>query len=325
MLKKIKVVVFMGGPSAEREVSLISGKAVVGALSKKKYQIIPLVVGHDKKFVKELLATKPDVVFNALHGTFGEDGTVQGLLESMGIPYTGSGVLASALGMNKYLSRQIFAAYGIPVPKSLFFTAPQLRRMGDDVHSQVSAHLGYPCVVKPNASGSSVGVSMVRHPNQLVPALRVALKNDRAVLIEMYLGKQELTVPVMGTEKPRVLPAVEIVPSEEFFTYKAKYSGESREICPARFDEALLREAEQMALRAHRALGCRGITRTDMIIRNRKPIVLEINTLPGLTPESLVPKSAWAAGISFVRLCEQLIEEALSTQYEAISAASALR
>lgn len=302
----------MGGPSAERAVSLVSGKAVVAALSKKKYQTLPIVVDKGSKLVASLIAAKADVVFNALHGTFGEDGTVQGFLDTMGIPYTGSGVLASALGMNKYLSRQIFAAYGIAVPKSLFFTRVQLERMGDDVHSQVAAHIGYPCVIKPNASGSSVGVSIVHHSNQLTPALRSALEHDRSVLIEMYLGKQELTVPVMGFLKPHVLPAIEIIPSEDFFNYKAKYSGASREVCPAQFDEALIRDANELALRAHRALGCRGVTRTDMIIKNRKPVVLEINTLPGLTPESLVPKSAWAAGISFSALCEQLIEQSLS-------------
>ncbi len=311
MAKRLKVVVLMGGPSAEREISVATGKNVLEHLDKKKYNAVPLMIERAARFAVELAAAKGDLVFNALHGTFGEDGAVQGLLESLGIPYTGSGVLASALGMNKRLSRQLFAANGIPVPRSLFFTRAELGAQLPDCALRTGRAFGYPCIVKPNAAGSSAGVSIVEHPNQFERAVETALQFDGAILVEEYLGKQEITVPVVGGENPRVLPAVEIIPSDEFFTYRAKYSGTSQEICPARFDEVVIREASNSSLRAHRLLGARGVTRVDMILKNRKPYVLEINTLPGLTTESLVPKSAWVAGTSFEKLLDLLIEDAV--------------
>ncbi len=255
-----------------------------------------------------------DVAVIAMHGPYGEDGKVQGLLEVLGIPYTGSGVLASALAMDKLRSRQVFEWNRIPVPAYLSVSA-QLWRDRSRVHQQVVQQLGYPCVVKPNALGSSIGVSLVRDPAALDPAIEAALTYGPIVLIEGYLQGTEITCGIVDdpdTSEPVALPLIEVVPHADFYDYQAKYTdGGSDHIIPARVPPDVAARAQTLAVRAYRALGCEGMSRVDMIARGEDIVVLEINTIPGMTPTSLLPDAARAAEISFQALLDRLIATAL--------------
>ncbi len=334
MKKKTRVIVLMGGKSPEHEVSLVGGGEVVRHLNPNKYEVLPLVISKDGQrwqlkdpgelllieqkisSAKDLALTKEeirpedapnraDVVFIAMHGPFGEDGTVQGLLEMIGIPYTGAGVLASAIGMDKAMFRKVMASEKIPMGKALLLGKK-------DKESLIWKTFSPPVVVKPSSQGSSVGVSVVHKKEELGKALVKAFEYGPRVLVEEYLAGTEVSVGVLGNEDPTALPVVEIVPKNEFFDYEAKYeSGRCDEIVPARISAELTREAQEIAVRVYKAVGCRGFGRIDMIISNGKPFVLEINTIPGLTPASLLPKEAAAAGISYPELIEKLIALAL--------------
>lgn len=255
-----------------------------------------------------------DVAFIAMHGPHGEDGTMQGLLELLGVPYTGSGVLASALAMDKLRSRQIFEWHRIPVPAYCSITH---QRWGDrnDVHREVAKVLGYPCVVKPNALGSSIGVSLVRDPAALDPAVDTALTFGPVVLVEEYIQGIELACGILEDPEhgvPTPLPLIEIVPQGEFYTYEAKYAtGGSDHIIPARLPGEVTERAQSLAVRAHQALGCAGMSRVDLIARGKDVVVLEVNTIPGMTSTSLLPEGAKAAGMSFPDLLDRLIQNAL--------------
>lgn len=254
-----------------------------------------------------------DVAFLALHGKYGEDGTIQGFLELTGTPYTGSGVLASALAMDKVMAKRVLAAEGIPVPRGVHLTSADLAREGAVALARANALL--PAVVKPSKQGSSVGMSLVDSPAAMEAAVRLALQHDDEAVVEERIFGTEITVGVLG--KPgsadlEALPVVEIVPRREFFDYKAKYDpAQCEEICPARISEESMRQAQSLAVRAHRALACRGYTRTDMILGPKGPVVLEVNTLPGMTMNSLLPKAAAAAGISFGELLHRIVSLAL--------------
>lgn len=255
-----------------------------------------------------------DLAFIALHGPYGEDGTVQGLLELLGIPYTGSGVLASALAMDKLRSRQVLQASGVPVPAWTVLEAGRWPAGRADLAARVARDLGYPCVVKPNAQGSSFGVTIVHEEQALDAAVEEALDYGDVVLIEEYLRGAELTCAVLedpDTGAPRALPVIEIVPKREFFTYEAKYQGASEEICPARIPAPQADKVQRLALRAHEVLGCEGFSRVDIFLCAGDAIVLEVNTIPGLTEGSLVPLAARAAGISFAELMNGVIAAAL--------------
>jgi D-alanine-D-alanine ligase len=256
-----------------------------------------------------------DVAFIALHGPYGEDGTVQGLLELLGIPYTGSGVLASALAMDKLRSRQVLQANGIPVPAYAAVDGAHWPRDRAAVAARVTRDLGYPCVVKPNAVGSSIGVTIVRDEPHLPDAVECALEYGDLVLVEEYLRGTELTCAVLeepDTGLPRALPLIEIVPKREFFDYSAKYEpGNSEEICPARVPARVARKAQEIALRVHRILGCEGFSRVDLFLSQGNIIVLEGNTIPGMTAGSLIPLAARTAGIAFPELCSRVIAAAL--------------
>ncbi|HVR87924.1 MAG TPA: D-alanine--D-alanine ligase [Candidatus Limnocylindria bacterium] len=248
-----------------------------------------------------------DVAFIALHGPWGEDGKIQGLLETFGIPYTGSGVLASALAMDKVMAKIVLAACGIDVPRGEVVTAPTDRPA-----------IGPPSVVKPVENGSSVGTSLVDDVARYPAAIAEALRYDRRALVEERIGGIELTVGVIGLDKLEALPVIEIVPKRTFFDYRAKYDAEaSEEICPARIPAEVAARAQDVALRAHRALGCRALSRTDLIWSPARPgqaermVALEVNTMPGMTENSLVPKAALVAGISFPGLVERLVGWAL--------------
>jgi D-alanine-D-alanine ligase len=257
-----------------------------------------------------------DVAFLALHGKYGEDGTIQGFLELTGTPYTGSGVLASALAMDKVMAKRVLAAEGIPVPRGVHLTGADLAREGAAAIARASALV--PAVVKPSKQGSSVGMSLVDSPSAMETAVRLALQHDDEVLVEERVFGTEITVAVLGkigSDELEALPVVEIVPKRAFFDYKAKYDpAQCEEICPARIGDEATREAQSLAVRAHRALSCRGYSRTDMILGPNGPVVLEVNTLPGMTMNSLLPKAAATAGIPFGELLHRIVRLALEAQ-----------
>ena len=293
----------MGGRSAEHEVSLASGKEVVKNLNPKKYDILPVVI---KKDGKRWHIGKVDIVFIALHGPYGEDGTIQGMLELAGLPYTGSKVLASALGMSKIMSRKIWQNEKIRVnPFSVF-------KKGDKI-SKIFRKFSYPFVVKPSDQGSSVGVSIVHRKSELEKALDLAFSYSKEIIVEKYIKGMEVQCGILGNEKPIALPLVEIVPKHEFFDYACKYTpGLSEEIVPARVDRATAQQIQKIAVASYKALGCRGFARVDMFLADDGKIyVSEINTIPGLTANSLLPKEAKVAGISFPRLLDNIINYAL--------------
>lgn len=257
-----------------------------------------------------------DVAFLALHGKYGEDGTIQGFLELTGTPYTGSGVLASALAMDKVMAKRVLAGEGIPVPRGVHITSADLAREGAAVLARANALI--PAVVKPSKQGSSVGMSLVDSPSAMETAVRLALQHDDEALVEERIFGTEITVAVLGKlgrADLEALPVVEIVPRREFFDYKAKYDpAQCEEICPARIGDEATREAQTLALRAHRALSCRGYSRTDMILGPKGPVVLEVNTLPGMTMNSLLPKAAATAGIPFGELLHRIVQLALEAK-----------
>lgn len=259
-------------------------------------------------------ATRIDVAFLALHGPYGEDGTIQGMLEILGIPYVGSGTLASALAMDKVMAKKVLAADGIPVPRGLAVDGADFRRDPEGV-ARTAAAVVVPAVVKPSRQGSSIGMTLVDEPAGMRAALEEALRFDTQALVEERLQGSEITVGVVGNRELQALPVVEIVPKRAFFDYRAKYDpGLSDEICPARIPAEAAAAAQELALRTHRALGCRGLSRTDMILTEAGPVVLELNTMPGMTVNSLLPKAAKAAGIPFGELLDRLVRLALEAE-----------
>ncbi len=343
-MKKKKILVLMGGKSPEHEISLISGSQVVKNLDSKKYNVLPGIISKDGKRLQLVsapkllqqkdplylkgtdkdLVTNPDkelsgvneltepvdVVFIAMHGPFGEDGTIQGMLELAGIPYTGSGVLASALGMDKIAFRKFLSKEKVNLPKYVVV------QKGDDIEEKVKTLGGPPFFVKPYNQGSSVGNSLVKSGKDLKKALDLALKYSNKVLIDEYIKGIEVTVGLLGNENPIALPVIEIVPLKgEFFDYDSKYreSG-SEEIVPARISTDLAKKVQNIAIMVYKALNCKGFSRVDFILKDGKiPFVLEINTIPGLTPMSLLPKAAKAAGISYSQLLDRIISSANQT------------
>jgi D-alanine-D-alanine ligase len=296
-----KVAVLCGGLSSEREVSLRTGQACAEALRQKGYQV--LVLDVDLEVAVRLHAESVEVAFNALHGRWGEDGAIQGLLESMGIPYTGSGVLASALGMDKPLSKLLFRERGLRLVEYRLFPSGRAASIGVD-----DLPFGLPAVVKPGAEGSSVGVHLVREASALSAACRDAARYKGGVLVERYVEGTEVDVAVLDGA---ALGAIEIVPSREFYDYVAKYTpGMTQYFYPARLEPALTAAVCAAAETAYAALGCSGVARVDFIVAEGVPYCLEVNTLPGMTATSLVPKIAAGNGIPFPDLCERLLEGA---------------
>lgn len=304
-MKKKTIALLSGGASSEREVSLSSGNQVYEALDREKYDIIRY---DPKTDLLKLVTDAPgiDAALIILHGPFGEDGTVQGLLDLLGIPYQGSGVLGSALAMNKHAAKIIYEQAGIPAPRY------EILNSGDQgIPDKIEDRLGFPIVVKPVEAGSSVGMSIVDSKAALPDAVRVAFEFDDTVMLEQFINGTEITCSVMGNQNPKALPVIEIIPAQghAFFDYKAKYEiGGATEICPARIDDAIAEKAKAYAIKAHEALFCKGCSRTDMIISDNDVYVLETNTIPGMTPTSLLPQSAAAAGMSFSEMLDRLID-----------------
>jgi len=310
---KKTIALLSGGISPERDVSLQSGRQVLSALDPDKYNVL----SYDPKTdLPKLMADAPklDAALIILHGSHGEDGTVQGFLELLDIPYQGTGVLGSAMAMNKIVSKQLYEKQGIPVPAHAV-----VHRSGSFSSGELIESIGLPLVVKPVSGGSSIGMSIVHAAGDLQKALAEAFEQDHTVLLEAYIQGIEITAGVLGNEDLEALPIVEIVPDQahEFFDYQAKYqAGATREICPARISPALTQKAQTYALQAHRVLHCMGYSRTDMIVRGEALFVLETNTIPGMTPTSLFPQAAQEAGISFDQLLDRLIELGIQAHHQ---------
>ena len=304
--RPLSIAVLMGGTSAEREVSLNTGDQVARALEAKGHTATRIDTA-EIAFIDQVRSGAFDVAFICLHGRFGEDGTMQGLLEIIGLPYVGSGVLASALAMDKVASKHVFAAEGLAMPASVI-----LRTMPEST-GPIVAELGGKLVVKPAREGSSVGMSIVHDPGELVPALELAFRHDAVVIVERFIAGVEVTVGVIGNDELVALPTLEIVPEHEFYDYDSKYvPGMSTHIIPARVSEAAREECARVAIAAHRALGCRGMSRADTIVTaDGEVLLLEVNTIPGMTATSLLPDAARAAGIEFPELCDRLVTLAL--------------
>jgi len=304
----LRLALIAGGKSSEREVSLKSGAQVYQALNQDKYDIRRYDPLSDlERLVRE--ARELDAALIIMHGRGGEDGSMQGLLDLLEIPYQGSGVMASALAMNKELSKAIYQHAGLKVPRALIFD-----RAGAPSPQEIEAALGLPVVIKPVNEGSSIGISKAQTLAALETGLAAAFALDRRVLVEEFIQGTEVTGGVLGNSKLQALPLVEIIPTDkyDFFDYEAKYQpGASHEICPARVNPELTKRAQECALTAHQALGCRGYSRTDMLIRDQDIFVLETNTIPGMTATSLFPQGAKAAGIEFPDLLDTLINLAL--------------
>jgi len=301
-LKQEKIAVLLGGTSAEREVSLNSGTAVLNALRKQGYDAHPI---DPKTFpVATLKEQGFDRVFNILHGRGGEDGTMQGLLEQIGIPYTGCGVMASALTMDKMRTKMLWKAFGLPVAEMEIVTVENRANLN---HEVVVKKLGLPLMVKPSLEGSSVGLTKVKTMDELESAVDFALKFDRTVLIEEWLAGDEFTVPVLDGE---VLPSIKIVPEGEFYDYDAKYiSDNTQYFCPAGLSDAREQELRRLVKQAYDVVGCRGWSRIDVMAdAEGKFRLVEVNTNPGMTSHSLFPKSAATVGYSFEQLVEKILE-----------------
>lgn len=298
-LKQVNVAVLMGGLSAEREVSLKTGAAIAAALQRSGYRVVPLDV--TREVARDLRRRRIGAAFIALHGRGGEDGTMQGLLETMGIPYTGSGVLASALAMDKKHSKWVFTRNRLPHAPFTVLDREALAAKG-----WPCGKLSPPLVVKPTCEGSTIGISIVRRKGDLKKALRSALRYGDEVLVEQFISGRELTVGVLGD---RALEVVEIVAVGGFYDYKAKYrSGTTRYLVPAALEPSARKRLQRLALAAHAALGCRGASRVDFRLRrDGRPFLLEVNTIPGMTETSLLPKAAAAEGMSFEELVEWIL------------------
>lgn len=302
-----RVALLAGGTSGEREISIASGEGAKKALEEAGFPVV-WIDPSSKDDLKQLIEEPFDVAFLCLHGKMGEDGTVQGMLELLGIPYTCSGVLASATAMDKAKSKVFYELGGVPTPPS--FTLKRQEAFDPDMLKQ---NIGVPCVVKPATEGSALGVEIVEDDARLLDAIDTAFELDSRVLVEKFIPGTEVTVAVIGNDEPRALPIIEIVPKGEFYDFDSKYApGGSQHICPARLGEELTSLVQDYACSAHRALGCAGVSRSDFIIdADGKPWILETNTIPGMTATSLLPDAARAAGMSFSELCTALIEYAL--------------
>lgn len=297
-----RIGVLMGGISREREISLKSGNAVYKVLKEAGFDVVALDINSPdiQENIQKILSSKIEVAFIALHGKFGEDGTMQKILEELNIPYTGSGVLASKLALDKVLSHRYFQMAGLNVPPYIVINKDNFR---DKIDLE---KFNFPLVVKPATEGSSIGVSIVEDKEGLIKSIEFAFSFDERVIIEEYIKGRELTVGILD-EKP--LPIIEIVPKKSFFDYEAKYTkGLTDYIVPAKIEQRLASKVKNSALFAHKSLGCFGFSRVDMILKEDKVYVLEVNTIPGLTETSLLPKAAQAEGIGFLELCLKLIE-----------------
>lgn len=304
----MRVAILYGGQSAEREVSLMTGREVATGLANQGYEVE--LFDFDASTLVKLREHSPDVVFIGLHGRLGEDGTVQGALEILGLPYVGSGVQASAIAIDKWMTRRLLACVDVPIAPGLLFQRGKCNL--EEAARAIGESIGYPCVVKPSREGSTFGLTLARNPEEARRGLLDAFEYDGDVIAEAYIRGMEVTVAVVGEgEEARVLGMIEIVPRGEVYDYDSKYSeGGSIHIIPARLSAGQQAEIETLALRAYRTLGCRDYGRVDFMIGKNGPVLLEVNTLPGMTRTSLVPDAARAAGQSFGEFLRDLVQRA---------------
>ncbi len=347
---KIRVGVIFGGRSAEHEVSLVSATAVMNALDKKKYEVIPIGITREGKWMsservmtilKERqwvtnesesmilpdptkqglvsvygefyppLTDRLDVLFPVLHGAFGEDGTMQGLFELANLPYVGAGVLGSSVGMDKIISKQLFEQAGIPVSHYVWFLSKEFRTKREQLIKEVETKLIYPCFVKPANSGSSVGISKAHNRKELIAAIKLAMKYDRKILIEKGIEQaREIEVSVLGNDEPVASVPGEIISSNEFYDYDAKYvDGKSKEVIPAKLPKSVIKEIQKNAILGFKTVDCAGMARVDFLVEkgSNKFYLNEINTIPGFTSISMYPKLWQASGLSYTKLLDKLI------------------
>lgn len=296
----MKIGVIMGGISSERDISLNSGKEIVANLNKEKYEVVPIVI--DKKEDIFSKVKNIDFALLALHGKFGEDGTIQAVLQTMGIPYNGCNTLSSAVCMDKDMTKKVLKASGINTAKWVMVNK------GEDIDFQAIESIGYPLVVKPNSGGSSVATGIVKDRKELTNLINEALKYDNEVMVEEYIKGDEITCPILDGQ---VLPTIAIRPKNNFFDFESKYSDGGADEVVVELKPDLQKKVNDLALACWRSLKCSVYARVDMLVVNDEPYILEINTLPGMTKNSLIPKSAAAAGIAFAELIDKIIELSL--------------
>lgn len=308
-----RIAVLMGGHSLERDVSLKSGHRVAEALEKKGYRVSAIDV--DENLVDKLKKEKPDLAYIALHGKFGEDGTVQELLEILDIPYTGPGVYSSIVGFDKVLSKHIFLEENVPTPPFFALSTGAFKEMGaSSALEEVIRKIGLPLVVKPAEQGSAMGIEVIKRDEDLPHALVKALSYGDKVLLEQYVEGTEIAVSIIGDQEPTALPVVEIIPKKDFFDFESMYTpGMTDYFVPARIPDELANDVQQLAIKVHSLLKCRDVSRVDIIIdKEQKAYVLELNTSPGMTATSLLPLAAKAGGLEFRDLVEKLVELTLA-------------
>lgn len=305
-MKDKKIAVVMGGPSSEAEVSRKTGTAVLNALKSKGYNADGLEF-EPKNFAEQIKKSGCDVVFNAMHGKFGEDGVMQGALDLLGIPYTGSGVLAAAITMDKAASKRIFRAEGISTPYSKTYVRKDMECV---LVEELVAEFSLPLVIKAASQGSSIGVFIVEKCEDIEPALKTAFAYSQEVLVEEFINGRELTVAVWGNEKQEAFPIIEITTSSGRYDYESKYTkGASTHIIPAVIPAELTAQIKQLAIKTFMVCGCKGVARVDvMLSKENVPYVLEVNSVPGMTELSLVPDAGRAMGVEFPELCERLLQ-----------------
>jgi len=299
-----RIGVLFGGPSSERDISIISGNAVYDSLFKEGLDVVKMDIKDADSLKESVLTSNIDVAFIALHGKFGEDGQVQSILEDLDIPYTGSNPYASKLALDKVLSKEIFKKNNIPTPGYAAL------KKGQDYKTVVD-RFSFPFVVKPSNGGSSIGISLVEKPDDIKKAIDNAFSYDDSILIEKYIKGIDITVGILDDE---ALPVIHIKPKDKFYDFKAKYtSGMSEYIVPADISDDIFKRAQKLSLLAHKALGCLSFSRVDMLYQKdtSEIFLLEVNTIPGLTPSSLLPKAAKSAGIDFSDMCISMVKSAL--------------
>lgn len=305
-MKKIKILVLMGGGGTEHEVSLSSGKEVLKNFNEKKYEVKSMILKNEYLDIEKVKKINPDVVFIIIHGGIGEDGTIQKILEKNKIKFIGSGSKASALGIDKSKFKKLMINSSLPVPKGIEINKNKKTDL------EKIKKLGNKWVVKPVSQGSSVGVSLVDDFSKINEAMELAFKFDDRILIEEFVSGIEVSCGLLGNENPVALPVIEICPKNIFFDYEAKYKfGKCEEIVPARLSKEITKKIQNYSLKVFKLINCRGMARVDFIINENKPVILEINTIPGMTPNSLLPKEAKSIGINYSQLLDKIIELAL--------------
>lgn len=305
-MQKLKVLLLMGGGGSEHEVSLSSGNEVLKNFDKEKYEIIPLVMENQNLDIQKVKSVVPDVVFIALHGGVGEDGTIQKIFENEGIKFIGCGSEASKLGMDKIQFLDLMNKNNVPTPKGV------VAIKGELVDLDLVKELGNKWVVKPSSQGSSVGVTIIDNLKDLDRALELAFRYDDRAIIEEFLDGVEVSSGVLGNQNPIALPIIEICPKNTFFDYEAKYTkGKCEEIVPARLNNEVTKKIQEYSLKIFKLVNARGFVRFDLMVKNDEPYILEMNTIPGLTPNSLLPKEAKAAGINYSKLLDKMIDLAM--------------